>query len=257
MGILNITPDSFFPGSRVQELDAILARASTLITEGADIIDIGGQTTRPGSDRISADEELQRILPAVEALATNFPSAFISIDTYYSSVAKAAINAGACIVNDISAGSMDAKMITTVSSLSVPYVLMHMKGTPKSMQDNAKYENVTIEVLDFFSYKIDELKTAGIHDVLIDPGFGFGKTIDHNFQLLKELNVFKILERPILVGVSRKSTIYKTLDVPIDDALNGTTVLHTIALMNGATILRVHDVKEAKEAINLYRKISE
>lgn len=256
MGILNITPDSFFAGSRVQELETIITRASAMINEGVDIIDIGGQTTQPGSDRISEEEELQRVLPAIKVLVKNFPQAILSIDTFYSSVAAAAVNAGACIVNDISAGSLDENMIATVSDLRVPYVLMHMKGIPKTMQENPNYENVTVEVLDFFSRKVDEFTKAGIHDVLIDPGFGFGKTIDNNFQLLKELGVFKMLDRPILIGVSRKSSIYKTLDIPIEDALNGTTVLNTIALMNGAMILRVHDVKEAKEAINLFMKIS-
>jgi dihydropteroate synthase len=250
MGIINVTPDSFYDGSRFNG-DEIVSQAEKMLRDGADIIDIGGQSTRPGSSLISAKEEMERVTPAIKAIHQKFPGAFISIDTFYSEVAKAAIEAGACIVNDIS-GCMDDQMITTVARLKVPYILMHMKGTPQNMLQNAIYENVVREVLDFFIAKTHELKTAGVVDVIIDPGFGFAKTIEHNFKLLKELSVFKILEIPILLGISRKSTIYKTLDVSVDAALNGTTVLNTIGLMNGASILRVHDVKEAKEAVTLF-----
>ena len=252
MGIINITPDSFFPASRVQNNEAILRQAEKMLAEGAAIIDIGGQSTRPGSEKISMDEEMRRVIPAIEIILKKNPAAIISIDTYRSLIAKEAINAGASIVNDISAGNIDAEMLSTVASLKAPYICMHMKGTPQLMQDNPTYENVTTEVLDFFIHKIDECKAAGINDVIIDPGFGFGKTITHNFQLLKNLQVFKMLDKPILAGISRKSTIYKTLAIPVEEALNGSTVLHTLALQNGANILRVHDVKEAIEAITLF-----
>ena len=252
MGIINATPDSFFGGSRSNSVDDIVAKAANMLNDGADIIDIGGQSTRPGSEMKSADEEIERVVPAIKAIANRSPHAFISIDTFYSKVAIAAVEAGATIVNDISAGSIDNKMIQTIAELKVPYVLMHMKGTPQTMQQNAVYENVTREVLDFFIAKTNELKNAGIVDLIIDPGFGFAKTIDQNFELLKNLSVFKMLDKAIMVGLSRKSTVYKTLGVSADDALNGTTVLNTIGLMNGASILRVHDVKEAKDAVKLF-----
>ena len=252
MGIINATPDSFFGGSRFNCVDEIVAKAEKMLNDGADILDIGGQSTRPGSELISAEEEIERVVPAIKAIAEKNPEAFISIDTFYSKVAAAAIDAGASIVNDISAGSMDNKMIATVAELKVPYILMHMKGTPQTMQQNTIYENVTLEVLDHFISKTHELQKAGIVDIIIDPGFGFAKTIDQNFVLLKNLSAFKMLDKAIMLGVSRKSTIYKTLGVNADEALNGTTVLNTIGLMNGASILRVHDVKEARETIKLY-----
>ena len=256
MGIINATPDSFFGGSRFNSVDEIVAKAANMLNDGADIIDIGGQSTRPGSEMKSADEEIERVVPAIKAIANRSPHAFISIDTFYSKVAIAAVEAGATIVNDISAGSIDNKMIQTIAELKVPYVLMHMKGTPQTMQQNAVYENVTREVLDFFIAKTNELRNAGIIDLIIDPGFGFAKTIDQNFELLKNLSVFKMLDKAIMLGVSRKSTVYKTLGVSADDALNGTTVLNTIGLMNGASILRVHDVKEAKEAVTLFSEMN-
>ena len=252
MGIINATPDSFYGGSRFNGIDDIVARAEKMLSDGADIIDIGGQSTRPGSESISADDEIERVVPAIDAIAKKFPKAFISIDTFYSKVAIAAIKAGATMVNDISAGSTDNKMIETVAGLKVPYILMHMKGTPQTMQQNAVYENVTREVLDFFIAKTAELKKAGIIDTIIDPGFGFAKTIGQNFELLKNLSVFKMLDKSIMIGISRKSTIYKTLGINADDALNGTSVLNTIGLMNGASILRVHDVKEARETVKLF-----
>ena len=255
MGIINVTPDSFFGGSRFNSVDEIVTETEKMLNDGADIIDIGGQSTRPGSELIPADEEIKRVVPSINAIANKFPRAFISIDTFYSKVAVAAVDAGATIINDISAGSMDTKMIETVAALKVPYVLMHMKGTPQTMQQNATYENATREVLDFFIAKTDELKNAGIVDIIIDPGFGFAKTIGQNFELLKNLSVFKMLDKAIMLGISRKSTIYKTLGVSADEALNGTSVLNTIGLMNGASILRVHDVKEATEAIKLFSAI--
>ena len=252
MGIVNATPDSFYEGHQAKGLSGMVSLAEGMIKQGAAIIDIGGQSTRPGSERMDADAELSRVLPLIETLANKFPEIFISIDTYHSQVAKQAIDAGAHIVNDISAGSMDAAMIPTVAALkNVPYICMHMKGEPRNMQELAVYEDVVKEVLDFFIFKTEECRLAGITDVIIDPGFGFAKTISHNFTLLKNLAVFKMLDRPILAGLSRKATVYKTLGLTAAEALNGTTVLNTIALLNGAKILRVHDVKEAGEAVKL------
>ena len=251
MGIINATPDSFYGDSRQQNTDAVLKKAEQMLKEGATILDIGGQSTRPGSEKLTAEEELKRVIAPIEAIHKNFPEAYISIDTYYSLVAKEAVVAGASIVNDISAGSMDAEMISTVASLNVPYVLMHMQGTPQTMQNEPVYENVTKEILDFFIQKTAEFKKAGIKDIVVDLGFGFGKTIQHNFELLRNLSVFKMLKCPVLLGISRKSFIYKTLNVSVEDSLNGTTALHFAGLTNGASILRVHDVKEAVETIEL------
>jgi dihydropteroate synthase len=256
MGIINATPDSFYEGSRFSGTDKILVQAEKMISEGADILDIGGQSTRPGSEQVSEDKELSRVIESVEAIHQKFPEIIISVDTYYSSVAKKCVHAGASIVNDISSGSMDKEMLPAIAALQVPFIAMHMKGTPQTMQQQASYENVTREILDFFIRKKNECKTAGIADVIIDPGFGFAKTIDQNFQVLKDLSVFKMLDAPLLVGLSRKSSVYKTLGTSPEDALNGTTVLNTIALMSGADILRVHDVKQAKEAIKLSGAVS-
>ena len=252
MGIINATPDSFYAGSRHEGTDAILRNAEQMINEGADILDIGGQSTRPGSTIISVDEELKRVINPIEAIHQKFPEIFISIDSYYAKVVKEAVDTGALIVNDISSGSIDEKMFSAVASLGVPYISMHMKGTPQTMQQNPQYDNVTKEVMDFFTQKLDALHKAGVKDIIIDPGFGFGKTITHNFELLKNLSVLKKINCPIMIGVSRKSSIYKTLGISADESLNGTTVLNTIALLNGADILRVHDVKEAKEAVKLF-----
>jgi dihydropteroate synthase len=252
MGIINTTPDSFYSGSRHQATDDILRQAEKMLKDGATILDIGGQSTRPGSEKISEDEEIKRVMAPIEAINRNFPEAFISVDTYYSKVVTEAVAAGACIVNDISGGNIDSKMIATVAALKVPYVLMHIKGTPQTMKQEAHYENATKEVLDYFITRKAELHKAGITDIIIDCGFGFAKNADHNFELLRNLSIFKMLDAPLLLGVSRKSFIYKTLDVTVEDALNGTTVLNTIGLMNGASILRVHDVKEAVQAIGLF-----
>ena len=255
MGIINVTPDSFFAGSRKQETNAILAKAEQMLKEGASILDIGGQSTRPGSEQVSAEEELERVIEGIKAIHQRFPDAILSIDTYYALVAKEAVEAGASIVNDISGGELDPAMIPMVASLRVPYVLMHMKGTPATMQKEANYSNVTIEVIDFLSRRVKEIQGAGVRDIIIDPGFGFAKTIYQNFDILRNLSLFSILSYPILLGLSRKSTIYKTLNTTAEEALNGTTVLNTIGLMNGAKILRVHDVKEAMEAIKLVSKV--
>jgi dihydropteroate synthase len=251
MGIINSTPDSFFEGSRLTSTDAILARVEKMLEDGADIIDIGGQSTRPGSTLLTASEELQRVIGSVDAVHRRFPEAFISIDSFYALVASEAVAAGASIINDVSAGTMDEAMISMAASLNVPYVLMHMKGKPDTMQQAAHYEDVTREVLDFFIHRIPSVRKAGIKDIIVDPGFGFGKTIAHNFELLRNLSVFKILECPILLGLSRKSTIYKTLGTGPEEAMNGTTVLNTVGIENGASILRVHDVKEAREIVSL------
>jgi len=251
MGIINITPDSFYSESRSHSIDEILFRAEKMISDGATILDIGGQSTRPKSNQIPAEEEMERVLPAIEAIHRQFPEQIISVDTFYSQVARQAIGAGASIINDVSAGSVDDELLPAVAELKVPYVLMHMLGKPQTMQQNPEYKNVILEVFDFLNFKIAELVKMGIHDIIVDVGFGFGKTSTHNFQLLRELSYFKQLGKPVMVGLSRKATIYKTLGIAPDEALNGTTVLHTIALLNGATILRVHDVREAIQAVKL------
>lgn len=257
MGIMNITPDSFYGGSRFHDVSAIYNGFKKMLDEGAEIIDIGGQSTRPGSQRVSVDEELSRVVPVIESLNREFPTAIISIDTFYSRVASESVAAGASIVNDVSFGSYDQEMLSIVAKLGVPYVCMHAQGSPDIMQAKPSYEDVTREVLDFFIEKINICHLAGIRDVIIDPGFGFGKTIKHNLELLRNLSVFKMLDKAILLGISRKSTIYKILNTTSDDALNGTTVLNTIGLLNGANILRVHDVKEAKEAVLLVQEYND
>ena len=251
MGILNITPDSFYSGSRIKQED-VLQKAAEMMNDGATILDIGGQSTRPGSIRLSANEELDRVFPVIEAIKKEFPSSFLSIDTYHAQVAKETVAAGIDIVNDISAGDLDEAMLSTVAALQVPFIAMHMQGNPDNMQANPTYENVTREVVDYFIKKTAACKAAGIVDLILDPGFGFGKTITHNFQLLKTMEALQIFHLPILAGLSRKSTIWKTLQTTPEEALNGTTVLNTIALTKGAHILRVHDVKEAKETITLF-----
>jgi dihydropteroate synthase len=251
MGIINATPDSFYKGDLPAGKEGILQLAAKMLTDGADIVDIGGMSTRPGSEAISANEEMDRLIPVIESIHQQFPDAIISADTYLSETAKAAVAAGASIINDISGGQLDKDMISTVAALRVPYICMHMKGTPATMQEHAHYEDVTKEVLDYFIQKTDECKKAGIKDLIIDPGFGFAKNAEQNFTLLKNLAVLKMLDKPILAGLSRKKTIYGTLGITAAEALNGTTVLNTLALQNGANILRVHDVKEAKEAMML------
>ena len=251
MGIINITPDSFYAGSRKQTIDEALQLANKMLSEGATMLDIGGQSTRPASVRITAEEEMERVIPVIDAVNKEFPNAYISVDTYYATVAEQAVSAGACIVNDISCGTMDENMLQTVGSLRTPYICMHIKGVPETMQQSAVYDDVINEVLDFFIHQKEKCRLYNINDVIIDPGFGFGKTATHNFQLLKNLSLFKMLDKLIVAGLSRKATIYKTLDISAEESLNGTTVLNTLALINGANILRVHDVKEAMQAITL------
>jgi dihydropteroate synthase len=256
MGILNLTPDSFFEGSRVnQDEDSILHSTEKMIREGADFLDLGGYSTRPGAENISCEEEKKRVIPAVSLIKKYFPEILISVDTFRSQVAKAAVESGADLINDISSGNLDLTMLQTVSQLGVPYISMHMRGTPQTMQAQTEYANLIPEIIRYFSEKLDQFKKLGIKDVIIDPGFGFAKTKDQNFELLRELKTFKMLGMPILVGVSRKSMIYKSLDCQPSEALNGTTALHMFALLQGANILRVHDVKEAKETIQLFEQL--
>ncbi len=254
MGIINITPDSFYDGGRYKSIWEILKQSEKMLYEGASILDIGAVSTRPGAKLVSPDEEQQRILPVLESILKNFSSAVISVDTYNSSTASAVIKNGAHIINDISAGNFDPKMCETIARHNVPYIMMHIKGKPENMQKNPVYNDLVEEIFFYFSQKIEELRKAGVRDIIIDPGFGFGKTVDHNYELLKKLDYFKIFELPVVVGLSRKSMINKVLNIQPDDALNGTTVLNAIALTKGADILRVHDVKQAVEAIKLIEK---
>ncbi len=251
MGILNVTPDSFYEVNDEKNIENIVTLAHKMMAAGATILDVGGQSTRPNSERISEEVELNRVLPVIEILNKQLPNAIISVDTYYSAVATASVAAGASMVNDISGGQFDANMITYVGKMQVPYICMHTVGEPANMQQHTNYNDILFTIMQYFVRKKQECLAAGIHDLIIDPGFGFAKTAEQNFYLLKQLETFNILDCALLVGLSRKSTIYKTLNTTAADALNGSTVLHTIALQNGANILRVHDVKEAMEAITL------
>lgn len=251
MGIINCTPDSFYAGSRITDASAIGKKALEMQEQGATIVDLGAQSTRRGSELVSADTEWDRLLPALEAVKTTCPELYISVDTFYASVAEKALRAGADIVNDISGGHREPDILSVAATYHAPFICMHMKGTPATMQQLAHYKNITAELIDYFIERMETCAHAGITDVIIDPGFGFAKNIEHNFQLLKELQSLSILNRPILAGLSRKTSIWKTLGIGPDQALNGTTVLNTIALMQGASFLRVHDVREAWEAIQL------
>lgn len=252
MGILNATPDSFYTGGNRFDPESLLEKATAMIAAGATILDIGGMSTRPGAAAVSATEEEQRVLPAIALIRQHFPDIFLSADTYRAGVAAAAVAAGADMINDISAGNMDEQMIATVAALKVPYIMMHMQGTPADMQRNPVYEDVVLEILDFFQEKIRQCTDAGIKDLVLDPGFGFGKARDHNYRLLKGLHAFSITGLPVLAGISRKSMIYNLLGTDATQALNGTTALHMLALQQGAAILRVHDVREAVECIKLF-----
>ena len=256
MGILNITPDSFFDGGKYKNEADILFQTEKMLTEGATLIDVGAYSSRPGAKHITKQEELKRILPVVNLLVKTFPQIIISVDTFRSKVALETITSGAAIVNDISGGNMDPNMFKTVANLQVPYIVMHMLGTPQNMQKNPVYNNVTKEIISFFAAQISKLHQLKLNDVIIDVGFGFGKTINHNFEILKNLSLFKSLDAPILAGISRKSMLYKTLDISAKEALNATTSANTIALLNGANILRVHDVKEALQAVKIVNQIS-
>jgi dihydropteroate synthase len=253
MGILNVTPDSFFDGGRYTTESEILSQAGKMLNEGADILDVGGYSSRPAAEDISEEEELKRAIFAIKIIRKSFPQAIISVDTFRAKVAKAAVGEGASIINDISGGSLDPLMFDTVKSLKVPYILMHMKGSPQTMKSLATYSDMLGEMLAYFLEKITELRHHGVADIIIDPGFGFAKSIDQNYELLKKLEYFKVLNLPICVGLSRKSMIHKRLGIQPEDSLNGSVVLNTLALTKGANILRVHDVKETKEAIKLYK----
>ncbi len=251
MGILNVTPDSFYDGGQYLTEKEIIERVQQILSEGGSIIDIGACSTRPGASDIPANEEAARLLPVVKLVKKEFPQSIISVDTYRATIAEQAVDAGAVMVNDISGGSFDPMMFKTVGRIRVPYICMHIQGTPKNMQEKPDYKDLVNEVVDYFSNKINEMKSNGINDIIIDPGFGFGKLVEHNYQLLNSLADLKIFEYSVLAGISRKSMINKVLNTSPDKALNGTTVLNTIALKNGASILRVHDVKEAVEVVQL------
>ncbi len=256
MGILNITPDSFYDGGRYTSQDKIKKQIEKMIISGADIIDVGGYSSRPGAKDISIQDELNRVIPTIEILKQKFPETIVSIDTFRSRVAREAIISGADIVNDISGGNLDPDMFETVSKHKVPYILMHMRGNPKNMMIKTDYENVTKDVCKYFSERIDKAKSFGINDIIIDPGFGFSKTTQQNYELFNNLEFFKEFQRPIIIGISRKSMIYKILNTTPEKALNGSSVLHTISLMKGANILRTHDVKEALECVKIVSQLN-
>lgn len=256
MGILNVTPDSFHDGGQYKDESSILKQVETMLNEGATFIDIGGYSSRPGADFVSENEELNRVVPVVELILKHYPETLISIDTFRSEVAKKSIEAGAAIINDISAGHLDENMIATVGQLSVPYIMMHMKGNPKTMQQQTDYDDLVKDINSYFAERITKAHAAKINDIIIDPGFGFAKTLDQNYELLNHMKLLQIVDKPILAGVSRKSMIYKTLNTTSENALNGTTALHMVALQKGAKILRVHDVKEAVECVTLYNQLS-
>ncbi len=257
MGIINITPDSFYSGSRFQSDTKILKRVEEIVVQGGDIIDIGAYSSRPSAQHISKDDEVDRLLPYLKKIRKHFPNLLISVDTFRADVAKVVVEeAQVDIINDISGGDMDEKMFDTIAELSVPYILMHIQGTPQNMQDNPKYNNIIEDVSLKLANKIDVLRAKGVNDIIIDPGFGFGKTLDDNYELFSKLEEFKLFELPVLVGISRKSMIYNFFENSADDALNGTTVLNTVALLKGANVLRVHDVKEAVEAVKLIDKLN-
>lgn len=255
MGILNVTPDSFFDGGKYKNEQAILSQTAKMLADGATFIDVGAYSSKPGAKQVSEVEELARIIPVIKLLVRNFPSIIISVDTFRSEVAKQSVQAGAALINDISGGVLDAKMFETVAKLQVPYIMMHMQGTPQNMQLNPVYTDIVKEVTLFFATQLAKLRALKVNDVIIDVGFGFGKTTAHNYELLQKLSLFESLEVPILTGISRKSMLYKLLDILPADALNATTVANTIALLNGTNILRVHDVKQAVEAVKIVKQV--
>ena len=254
MGILNVTPDSFYDGGKYKSLKEILNHVEKMIEDGMDILDIGGYSSRPGANDITIDEELNRVIPIIKELKKIFPKLIISIDTFRSLVAEKSLDHGIDIINDISAGMLDDNMFNIIANYQCPYIMMHMQGSPQNMQDNPSYENPTREIVSFLAKRVKSAREKKIIDIIIDPGFGFGKSIDHNFKILSNLEHFSMLDLPILTGFSRKSMIFKTLNTDKENSLNGTSILNTIALMKGAKILRVHDVKEAKECVLLYNK---
>ena len=256
MGILNVTPDSFYDGGKYNSEKKILDQVEKMISSGADIIDVGGYSSRPGAKEISIENELSRVIPIIQLISKRFPNIIISVDTFRSTVANQAVNSGAHMINDISAGNLDSNMFKTVSKLDVPYILMHMRGSPKNMMNNTNYDNILNEIKNYFSERISKAKLEGVNDIIIDPGFGFSKTKEQNYKLMNRLEVLKEFKTPIVVGISRKSMIYKTLDTTPDKALNGSTILHTISLLKGANILRTHDVLEAMECVKIIRQLN-
>jgi dihydropteroate synthase len=255
MGILNVTPNSFFDGGKYKNGSDMLSQVEKMLEEGATFVDIGAYSSKPNAEFVPEAEELQRIVPIVQLILEHFPETLISIDTFRSEVAKVCIENGAAIINDISAGNLDTKMMETIAKYNVPYIMMHLRGTPQTMQSMTNYENIVKEILFYFSERIAKARSFGINDLIIDPGFGFAKTLEQNYEVLQKLELFEILELPLLAGFSRKSMIYKTLHSTAEEALNGTSVLNTIALTKGAKILRVHDVKEAMECVSLFNKM--
>lgn len=257
MGILNITPDSFYAGSRSLDPDRLVRQARNMVEQGVAILDVGGASSRPGASIIDPEEEMQRVLPLISALNQAFPKTWISIDTYHSATAEAAIEAGACLINDISGGELDPGMMELAAKKRVPLVVTHMQGRPQTMQDQPQYEDLFAEIMAFFTKKLQAARDLGLEDLILDPGFGFGKTLDHNFQLLCQLDAFRILGKPLMAGLSRKSMICRALDVKPEQALNGTTALHMIALQKGVSLLRVHDAREARECLDLHARLEE
>ncbi|WP_375236242.1 dihydropteroate synthase [Winogradskyella sp.] len=255
MGVLNVTPDSFYDGGSYKDESDILNQVATMLTEGATFIDVGGYSSRPGADFVSEEEELKRVVPVIELILKEFPKTYISIDTFRSKVAKQTIETGAALINDISAGKLDEKMIETIGKFGVPYIMMHMRGNPKTMQSQTDYKDLVKDIVSYFGERIAQAHKAKINDIIIDPGFGFAKTLKQNFELLNKMELLKITDKPILSGISRKSMIYKTLNTSASEALNGTTALNMMALENGASILRVHDVKEAMECVTLFNQL--
>ena len=256
MGILNVTPNSFFDGGRYKNEDEIISQVAKMLSEGASFIDIGAYSSKPSAEFVSEQEEIDRIVPAIELILKHFPKALLSIDTFRAEVAKASIESGAAIINDIAAGELDDKMFDVIAKYNVPYIMMHMRGNPQTMQSMTEYEDIVKEILFYFSEKMKRARALGINDLILDPGFGFAKTTDQNYEVMQKMEFFNLLELPVLAGVSRKSMIYKTLNITPQEALNGTTFLNTIALTKGAKILRVHDVKEAVECVALFNKLS-
>ena len=256
MGILNVTPNSFYDGGKYKNESEILSQVEKMLIDGASFIDIGAYSSKPNAEFVSEQEEIIRIAPVVDLVLKHFPDTMLSIDTFRSEVAKIALESGAAIINDISAGMLDDKMLETIGKYNVPYIMMHMRGNPQTMQTLTNYEDILKEMLFYFSERVAKARTFGINDLILDPGFGFAKAIDQNYEVFQKMELFKILELPLLVGISRKSMIYKSLDIAIGDAINGTTVLNTLALTKGANIIRVHDVKEAVECVTLFNKIN-
>ena len=256
MGILNVTPNSFYDGGKYKNETEILSQVEKMLADGASFIDIGAYSSKPNAEFVSEEEEIVRIAPVVDLVLKHFPDTMLSIDTFRSEVAKIAIESGAAIINDISAGMLDDKMLEIIGKYNVPYIMMHMRGNSQTMQTLTNYEDIVKEMLFYFSERVAKARTFGINDLILDPGFGFAKTIDQNYEVFQKMELFKILELPLLVGISRKSMIYKSLDIAIGDAMNGTTVLNTLALVKGANIIRVHDVKEAVECVTLSNKIN-